>query len=156
MMSETQIQTVRGFFESALENDPVHFLVDLRIKPANNFTVCVDGDNGSTIEKCVFINRAVYKMIEESGMYPEGDFSLEVSSPGLDEPLKLHRQFKKNIGRPVEVLMKDGSKLEGKLVSVNEDKISVEETTGKNKKKETKEHDLLFENIKTTKIQVVF
>ena len=156
MTSETQIQTIRGFFESALETDPVHFLVDLRIKPANNFTVFVDGDNGITIEKCVSINRAVYKMIEESGMFPEGDFSLEVSSPGLDEPLKLHRQYKKNIGRLVEVLMKDGSKFEGKLVSVEEDKFVVEETVGKNKKKETKEHSLLFENIKTTKIQVVF
>lgn len=156
MTSETQIQTIRGFFESALENDPVYFLVDLRVKPANNITVFIDGDNGVTIEKCVSINRAVYKMIEESGMFPEGDFSLEVSSPGLDEPLKLHRQFKKNIGRPIEVILKDGSKLEGKLVAVNEDKITLEEAIGKNKKKETKEHSLLFENIKTTKIQVVF
>ena len=47
-------------------------------------------------------------------------FHLEVSSPGLDEPLKLHRQYLKNIGRKVEVLLKDGRKIEGKLLEVNE------------------------------------
>ena len=126
------------------------------MKPGNNFTVFVDGDNGITIEKCVSLNRSIYKLIEEASMFPGGDFSLEVSSPGLDEPLKLLRQYKRNVGRQVEVLLKDGDRIEGKLVSVDEDKITVEEITGKNKKKETKEHILLFENIKTTKIQVVF
>ena len=52
----------------------------------------------------------LYKIMEEMGMYPDGDFSLEVSSPGLDEPLKLHRQYKKNIGREVEVIMNDDAK----------------------------------------------
>ena len=146
MTSETQIQTIRGFFESVLESDPIHFLVDLRVKPVNNFTVFVDGDNGITIEKCVSINRAVYKMIEESGMFPEGDFSLEVSSPGLDEPLKLHRQYKKNIGRTVEVIMNDGTKKEGKLTAVNDDEVIIEEKEGQGKKAV----------LKTTKIQVVF
>jgi ribosome maturation factor RimP len=89
-------------------------------------------------------------------MFPEGDFSLELSSPGLDEPLKLLRQYRKNIGRQVELLMQDGSRIDGRLLEVSEDGQIVEETKGKNKKKELINHTFLFENIKTTKIQVVF
>jgi ribosome maturation factor RimP len=98
----------------------------------------------------------LYKRLEEAALFPNGDFSLEVSSPGLDEPLKLHRQYRKNIRRQVELVLQDGSKIEGRLVEVSEDGIIVEETRGKNKKKETINHTVLFENIKTTKIQVVF
>jgi ribosome maturation factor RimP len=98
----------------------------------------------------------LYKKLEESGLFPTGDFSLEVSSPGLDEPLKLLRQYKKNIGRQVELVLQDGSKKEGRLLEVSEDGIIIEETRGKNKKKEVINHTFLFDNIKTTKIQVVF
>ncbi len=58
------------------------------------------------------------KQIEEMAMFPAGDFSLEVSSPGLDEPLKMLRQYRKNIGRQVELTLQDGSKKEGKLLIV--------------------------------------
>ena len=89
-------------------------------------------------------------------MYPNGDFSLEVSSPGLDEPLKLHRQYLKNIGRFVEVIENDGTKKEGKLVSATEGQIVIEEIKGKGKKMETVQHTISVENIKTTKIQIKF
>jgi ribosome maturation factor RimP len=89
-------------------------------------------------------------------MFPNSDFSLEVSSPGLDEPLKLLRQYQKNVGRSVEVVLKDGSKTEGKLIGVGENEITVEEQTGKGKKMVTTEHVMPFETIKTTKIQVKF
>ena len=142
--------------QALLAGESLYFLVEVRIKPTHNIKVFLDGDQGISIEKCVQYNRALYKQLEESGLFPGGDFSLEVSSPGLDEPLKLIRQYKKNIGRQVEVLLQDGTKKEGRLVEVSEDGIIVEETKGKNKKKEVISHTFLFENIKTTKIQVVF
>jgi len=76
-------------------------------------------------------NRKLYKDIEENGFFPNGDFSLEVSSPGLDEPLKLHRQYLKNVGRNVEVIRKDGIKTEGKLVGVSGTDIVIEEVRGR-------------------------
>lgn len=142
--------------QALLAGEPDYFLVEVRIKPTNNIKVFIDGDQGISIEKCVQINRALYKKLEESGLFPGDDFSLEVSSPGLDEPLKMLRQYQKNIGRQVEILLQDGAKKEGRLVEVSEDGIIVEETKGKNKKKEVISHAFLFENIKTTKIQVVF
>lgn len=155
MVNET-IKAVEGLVQALLAAEPEYFLVDIRIKPTNNIKVYIDGDQGISIEKCVRYNRALYKKLEGSGLFPDGDFSLEVSSPGLDEPLKLHRQYKKNIGRQVELVLQDGSKMEGRLLEVSEDGVIVEETKGKNKKKEVINHTFLFENIKTTKIQVVF
>ena len=142
--------------EGILNDDPQYFLVEVKIRPTNNIKVFLDGDNGISIEKCIGYNRKLYKMIEESGLVPPDDFSLEVSSPGLDEPLKLYRQYKKNVGRKVEVLQKDGVKIEGVLKEVSEEEITIEETKGKNKKKQVIEHKISFESIKSTKIQIVF
>ena len=155
MVNET-VKAVEGMVQALLAGESLYFLVEVRIKPTNNVKVFLDGDQGISIEKCVQVNRALYKQLEESGLFPGDDFSLEVSSPGLDEPLKLLRQYKKNIGRQVEILLQDGVKKEGRLLEVSEDGIVVEETKGKNKKKEVISHALLFDNIKTTKIQVVF
>jgi ribosome maturation factor RimP len=155
MVNET-VKAVEGLVQALLAGESCYFLVDVRIKPTNNVKVYIDGDQGISIEKCVQYNRALYKKLEESGLFPTGDFSLEVSSPGLDEPLKLLRQYRKNIGRQVELVLQDGSKKEGRLLEVSEDGIIVEEIRGKNKKKEVINHTFLFDNIKTTKIQVVF
>ena len=150
---------------SLIENEPEVFLVDVRIKPTNNVKIFLDADNGLSIERLVQYNRRLYKDLEESGFFPNGDFSLEVSSPGLDEPLKLHRQYQKNIGRNVEVTRKDGIKNEGKLISVTEHEIVLEEEKarpngmagrGKAKKKEVVTHTISFDNIKTTTIQIKF
>ena len=156
MTIEAQVQAVEGMIGEMLASDPQYFLVEVKIRPTNNVKVFLDGDNGISIERCITYNRQLYRMIEDSGLFPAGDFSLEVSSPGLDEPLKLMRQYHKNIGRKVEVLMKDGVKTEGVLKQVTDDGIIVEETRGKNKKKETIEHTFPFDAIKSTKIQIVF
>src|SRR5579863_4708430 len=154
-MNET-VKTIEGLIQEILSGEPGYFLVEVKIKPTNNVKVYLDGDQGISIEKCVQFNRALYKRLEAIALFPPGDFSLEVSSPGLDEPLKLHRQYRKNIGRQVELVLQDGIRVEGRLLDVTEDGIIVEETKGKNKKKEIVNHTFLFENIKTTKIQVVF
>lgn len=156
MIIENQVQAVAQMMEGLLAGDPQYFLVEVRIRPTNNIKVYLDGDKGISIEKCVALNRQLYKMIESSGLFPADDFSLEVSSPGLDEPLRLLRQYHKNVGRKVEVLLRDGVRTDGVLKEVTESGIKVEETRGKNKKKETIEHYFPFETIKSTKIQIVF
>src|ERR1700712_5982798 len=131
MDKETQIESIRKMVGEILDEEPTYFLVDLRIKPTNNIKVFLDGDSGITIEKCVQVNRKLYKKLEEAAMFPDGDFSLEVSSAGLDEPLKLLRQYKKNIGRAVEIQFLDGTLKEGLLKEVNEEGLVLEEATGK-------------------------
>lgn len=156
MQTETQIQALTQKVETLLQGHENHFLVEIRIKPTNNIKVFIDSDEGMPLSELIQYNRKLYKDIEESGMYPDGNFSLEVSSPGLDEPLKLHRQYKKNIGRYVEVLLNDTTKVEGKLLEMTEDGIVLETESGKGKKKELKQGPILFENIKNTKIQIKF
>lgn len=156
MNGEAQIQALEQRVKGLINSEPGVFLVEVRIKPTNNIKVFIDGDQGVSIEKLVQYNRRLYRQLEEENLYPNGDFSLEVSSPGLDEPLKLHRQYLKNIGRFVEITDNDGNKKEGKLVSVTEADIVIEETKGKGKKMETVKHTISFDKIKTTKIQIKF
>lgn len=132
------------------------FFVSMKIKPTNNFKIYLDADGGLGIEKCIKINRALYRQMEEMGMYPDGDFSLEVSSPGIGEPLQLLRQYHKNVNRFVEVVKNDGQTLEGKLLSVSGDSITIETTEGKGKKTEIKSVEIPFADIKTTTVQIKF
>ena len=154
MNNDTLIQLISEKIQVLLAETPSEFLVEVRIKPTNNVKVFIDGDEGVTIQKCISLNRKLAKDLEENQVFPADDFSLEVSSPGLEEPLRLLRQYKKNIGRKVEVTLTDGTVKEGKLLSVTDDSIEIEELTGK--KKVPVLHNFLLENIKTTKIQVVF
>jgi ribosome maturation factor RimP len=156
MANETIIQTVEGYLNDLLQNNPGDFLVSIRVKPTNNIKVFIDADEGMSIEKCVKYNRALYKKIEESGMFPDGNFSLEISSPGVDQPLTMHRQYVKNKGRNVEVTFNDGTIKEGKLVEVTDADIIIEQVIGKGKKAETKQFVIPFENIKTTTVQIQF
>jgi len=151
---EVNIERVEQMVRSLIENDNSLFLVEIKIKPTNNIKVFIDGDQGVNIDRLVQYNRALYKQLET--MFPNGDFSLEVSSPGLDEPLKLYRQYVKNTGRYVEVLEKEGNKKEGKLINVTNELIIVEEEKGQGKKREIVQHTISFENIKSTKIQIKF
>lgn len=153
MNSENQVEAVERKVNELFNELPGYFLVDISIKPTNNIKVFVDADQGAAIDQLSKINRALYKWVEEN-LFPNGDFSIEVSSPGLDEPLKLGRQYVKNIGRFVEVLLKNGIKKEGKLLNVSENEIVVEEEKGKGKKKEVTQHSILKEEIKSTKIQI--
>jgi len=156
MSNDAQIQVLTQKVEALIASDPELFLVEVKIKPTNNIKVFIDGNQGVSIERLVQYNRRLYKQLEEEAMYPGGDFSLEVSSPGLDEPLKLHRQYLKNIGRFVEVTDAEGTKIEGKLLSADELTITVEEQKGKGKKMELVQHTIPFDTIKTTKIQIKF
>jgi ribosome maturation factor RimP len=154
MSRENQIEVVQKLLQPLLVDDI--FLVDIKIKPINNIKIYLDADAGLGIERCIKINRALYKVMEEMGIYPDGDFSLEVSSAGVDEPLKMHRQFLKNIGRNVEAKLNDDSVKEGKLLAADENGITIEYTEGKNKKAVTHTVTLPFTDIKQTKVQVKF
>ena len=156
MQTDSVLNNIGQLVNQFLENEPGYFLVEVKVKATNNIKVFIDGDKGISIEKCVQFNRQLYKIIENSGLFPPGSFSLEVSSPGVDKPLKLQRQYLKNAGRNVEVLFNDGSVKSGRLLQVSSDDIILEETIGKGKKSETRQLVIPFSNIKTTTVQIEF
>lgn len=97
------------------------FLVNLKITPDNRIYVDIDGDNGINIDDCIELSRAIEGRLNRD----EEDFALDVSSAGADAPLKLSRQYVKNIGRQLEVDMMDGSHCEGLLQEADSEKIVV-------------------------------
>lgn len=156
MNIDSQIQAIEHKMNALISPDPEIFLVDVKIGPGNNVKVFIDADHGVRIDKLAQLNRSLYKDLEETGLFPNNDFSLEISSPGLEEPLKLHRQYVKNINRYVEVILKNGLKYDGKLVSVTGDEIVIEEEKKVKKNKEVITHTLSYNDIKATKIQIKF
>ena len=147
---------ITQYINEMVAEEPGYFLVDVKENKGNKFQIYIDADQGANLGKILSFHRRLYKKLEEEVFLGDGNFELEVSSPDLDEPLKLLRQYVKNIGRKVEVVKIDGEKVEGTMTAANESGIELEEIKGKNKKKETVQHEISFENIKTTIVQVVF
>ncbi|MEO8711129.1 MAG: ribosome maturation factor [Parafilimonas sp.] len=156
MQENSVVHNVEQLVNKFLETEPDYFLVEIKIKPTNNIKVFIDGDKGISIEKCTQFNKQLYKIIESNNFFTSGDFSFEVSSPGIDKPLKLQRQYIKNTGRKIEVLFNDDTRKTGRLMQVSNDDIIIEETTGKGKKEEIKQLVIPFSNIKTTTVQIEF
>ena len=147
---------VYTLIEPLLQEDPSYFLVHIKVKPGHIIKVYIDGDQGLPIKQCTSFNRKLYKAIEEAAWFPEGDFALEVSSPGVDEPLILNRQYVKNIGRNVEVILNDETVYVGNLKEVTDKDILIEWTAGKGKKATQEQLLIPFENIKSTIVQIQF
>jgi ribosome maturation factor RimP len=131
------------------------FIVNVKIKPTNNIKLYLDADSGLSVGKSAEINRKLYKLIEAEAMFPDGDFSLEVSSPGVDEPLLSDRQYKKNIGRTVLITPdNEGKDILGLLKEVQEDKLVLEVKVPK--KKETTVVEVPVADIKKIVVQITF
>jgi len=129
------------------------FLVDVKVSSSNVIDIMVDSDTGISINQIVEISRFV-----ESNLDREvEDFELSVFSAGLSEPLSLVRQYKKNIGKEIDVLLTSGQKLTGILIKADDQGIDLEVTTKEklegSKKKElvTRVHSLGYPEIKEAK-----
>ena len=129
----------------------VDVIVSSKRKP-QKVTVIVDGDAGVSIDHCADISREISKALDESTLLTDS-YVLEVTTPGLEQPLKLHRQYKKNIGRRMRI--KTSEKIvEGKLVGVSDEGITIE--AGDGKKMEKSVVELKFSEIDKSIVLVSF
>jgi len=155
-------QKLTALFEARFAPEG-YFVVEIKTPPPNKIQLFVDGDNGITVDKCAEISRYVESFLDSEGWVGER-YVLEVSSPGMDKPLKLLRQYKKNLGRKVEVVLTDGAMKRGMLKAADEEKIILESEAGKKKRPGRHRtagtaNDLLeipFGNIKRTKLSFSF
>jgi ribosome maturation factor RimP len=105
------------------------YMVDLSIKVEQRSRVVqilVDTDAGITIDACADLSREIGTVLESAGVI-DGPYRLEVSSPGLDKPLRLLRQYPKNIGRPFRVRYRSGAsttELRGRLTAVADARLT--------------------------------
>jgi ribosome maturation factor RimP len=147
---------VKELIEEKISDRPELFLVEIRMLPNNKLIIHVDGDEGISIQDCAAISRHVGFHLEEENVIVQA-YNLEVSSPGVGEPLKLKRQYYKNVGRLLSVKLADGSLKEGKLLSVTDSEITIEESIKeKGKKAALAETVLSFDNIVETKVLISF
>jgi len=140
-----------------LEEDGL-FLVEILVTSTNSISVLIDSDHGVSIEKCIEVSRLIESTIDRD----LEDFDLEVSSPGLGQPLKVFKQYQKSLNREVELLLTNGKKEIGKLVSAKTDGNEIEvnkmiKPEGKKRKEFVTEVTFYpFNAIKTTRIVVSF
>ena len=126
------------------------FLVNLKITPDNRIFVDIDGDNGVNIDDCIELSRAIEGNLNRD----EEDFELNVSSAGADQPLKLTRQYRKNVGRDLEVVTLDGEKAEGVLEDASDDGIVLR--THGTKKQPPETLRFAYKDIKSARVAIKF
>ena len=137
--------------------DPSQFLVDVIVKGhkgPQKVLIIIDSDKGITIDDCANLSREISKAFDDLQLFDDS-YMLEVSTPGLDQPLRLARQYYKNIGRRVKVVTQQQA-VEGKLVEVGEERIKLEQEIGAGKHKEIKIVEISFLEIDKTFVLVSF
>lgn len=147
---------VKALVEEKIADRPELFLVAIKMLPNNKLIIHVDGDEGISIQDCAAISRHVGFHLEEENTI-EKAYNLEVSSPGVGEPLLLTRQYHKNIGRELSIKLSQGVVKEGKLIAVTDDAILIEEKVKeKGKKVQLVEKQIEFNSIVETKVLISF
>ncbi len=150
-------EKVTNLLEEGLLENPSLFLVDLSISESYKITVTLDGDNGVNLQDCIEISRLIENNLDRE----EQDFSLEVASAGVSTPLKLVRQYKKNIGRTLRVKT-NAETIEAKLEQATDESITLSWTAREPKKigkgKETVEHklEIPYSEIKEAIVTIIF
>lgn len=145
------VTRVREIAETQMEGTDL-FVVEVRVSPANEIVVTVDSDTQVGIDRCVELSRSIEGALDRE----QEDFELTVMSAGIGQPLKMLRQYRKLIGRPVEVILKDGGKIVGNLTDASETSIAVEyeervAVDGKKRKQlVTTRRELSLDEVKST------
>lgn len=139
------------------------FIVDIIIKSSKlsqKVSILVDSDEGITIQECTSISRRLAKQLEELDVFAEA-YTLEVSSPGLDQPLILPRQYRKNVDRNLKVTLKTGEIVSGTLAAVSEDSIKIVLPEPKKKPKvpvalDSLEREITISDISKAMVEISF
>jgi ribosome maturation factor RimP len=157
MTNEAELKNqLLAFFKEANQDNDSIFLVDFVQNPKSNaFMFLVDGDESITLADIAKISRGISNQIDEL-IADETPFRFEVSTPGADKPLKHQRQYKKHIGRTIEIMQTNGQKLEGELLAVEESQIEVETPANKKNKTEAQQHIVAFDKINESLIKLKF
>ncbi|HMR20441.1 MAG TPA: ribosome assembly cofactor RimP [Sphingobacterium sp.] len=149
-------QRVKELVEEKIADREDLFIVRVKMQQNGVLEILLDGDRGISIDDCVAISRHVGYHLEEENVIDRA-YRLEVSSPGLDSPLLLLRQYEKNIGRNVRLKLENGNKEEGMLLSASNSTIVLEQKVKeKGKKAEIKTVEFPMDQIKETKVLISF
>jgi ribosome maturation factor RimP len=150
-------EKVKELLKEALAENESLFLIDLSFLPGNKIHVVVDGDAGVSLNECIRISRKIEHNLDRE----EEDFALEVTTPDIAEPIKVQRQYLKNLNRILSVKTQE-NKFEGTLIEVNEQNIVLNwkarepKPIGKGKVTVEKTATLAYEEIIEAKVKIIF
>jgi ribosome maturation factor RimP len=148
-------EQLKVYIEEAIADTNL-FILEIKGIAVKRAMVLLDGDEGIKIEDCARVSRHINQKMEEDGL-EEALISLEVSSPGVDFPLKFERQYPQHVGRTLAIKLLDGKEIEGKLISIDGAVIAVEEKIKeKGKKVSLNNISLALSEIAEAKIKVTF
>ena len=151
-------EKIKNLINDAVAQNQELFITELKFLSDNKIFVEVDGDHGIPLKECIRISREVEHNLDRE----VEDFSLEVTSPDVSNPLKNKRQYKKNINRILKIRLQDNSTIEGVLTKVTEDKIELEwkarerKPMGKGKITVVKNATISYTNILEAKVKIIF
>jgi len=150
--------TIVGLLSELLE-DGKYFIVEVQVSPSKirqKITVSIDSDAGIRIDECALLSRKLDDMIHTQELIPNA-YTLEVSSPGVDCPLAMPRQFYKNVGRTLRVILKDGIEKKGQLLSASEEGfVLLEELKKKKKDQVPAELSFNYADVSKAEVQIKF
>jgi ribosome maturation factor RimP len=151
------VEKVRSLIEDKIQNTEF-YIIDLKISNTNQINVEIESDKPVSITDCVEIS----KFVENSLDREQEDFAIQVSSYGVDKPLKHYRQYIKNIGREVDVNFADGKKEKGQLIKADQETFTIEYKAKEKKENSNKkivvvkQQQISYNEVKETKIKISF
>lgn len=135
------------------------FVVELTISAHNNIQLEIDSEVGFvSIDDCVRVSRNIEHNLDREVQ----DFELSVSSAGIDKPLRIWKQYPKNVGRSLKIKTSAGEKIEGELIRVNQQELEISfnevvKIEGKKKKEKIQRNQVLsFDQIQEAKVVISF
>jgi ribosome maturation factor RimP len=156
-----KIMTIKDKISEFLNNTLDHekyFLVDIHVsssKVRQKIVILIDSDTGIGLDECAVISNNVGQYLEENSIVPNA-YTLELSSPGTDYPLSSLRQYNKNVGRSLKVIMKDGTEKLGQLIAATETDVTIMIPANKKKKIEAQPLSITLTEIAKAQVQVSF
>lgn len=148
-------EKIEAFLQSMFEKSTL-FIAEVKVLPNTKIEVYIDKtDCNITIDECAKISRKLEEYLETNQLVGE-KYTLEVSSPGMDQPLKVIQQYQKNIGKNIEIVMNGGIKIIGKLIAFNENTIEVEIEKKIKKESHTEKKEIALSEIKSIKKHFIF
>ena len=151
-------ETVKQLLDDTLKEREDLFLIDFEVSSDNRIKIVIDGDNGVLVEDCMFISRGIEHNLDRE----ENDFSLEVLSAGATAPFTNKRQYKKNVGRTLQVKTTADETIEGKLTEADDEKIRLEwkarepKPIGKGKVTVKKQAEISYDTISKAQVVIKF
>lgn len=161
-------QKIQDLLQEYLSGNPASglFAVSVSVSPRNEIKVYIDGMKGVGIDTCVEVSRFIESRLDREAE----DFELTVSSAGLDQPLRVPAQYRKNAGQEVKVTTRGGDTFKGEILEAGSEGFSIRETLRKPRSARKKENDaqegensreegvrrFSYDEVKETKIVISF